>query len=272
MEAFFKAFNDKLEGLSKAEIQSLVRDNDKTLAAVNALRVLSDYETGTQGVLVDAFQKMSEGGSLKDQLTNDTEDKRATRAKLRGEVRGTNAESMFLASIRGMKKVYLYNSGFWVLIRPLTIAQLNSFYETVDLETKELGRDIGSVFFAFADVFLKQKFCELLSTIVVKSNLVGFEDENVLLQALDFHEYDVLVWAASCLLYKASEVTLPFVCVSKECDYKHSSTDIDLNKLRFDRTEHMTPEQIAFVRKSESVTLADVQKYRAELKQSHATL
>lgn len=180
-------------------------------------------------------------------------------------LRGKDARVAVIARLRGVRRALLMNSGFYVVVRPLTLIELNEFISSVKDEAKEFGRTLGGHFYLFADVFCKAKFMELFVSCVEDSNLIDYDREGVLMENISLHDFDTCVWALTSLMYRDG-CPVDIYCTDPKC--KHVDTDqlIDLNKVRYNNFNIMTKDAIAYMGKmmtdNSKVTVDQVKKYR----------
>jgi len=177
---------------------------------------------------------------------------------------GKKAVMAAIGKTQGLRKIYLHNSGFFVVLRPLSMQKLGQFYNTVDKDQQELGRIIGDFSFMVADIKLKESFMQLMEEeAIVASNLKDYDTPGTITRNLSFHDYDTLLWGACCSLFpRGMEIGLP--CVAADCKYVESKIDIDLTKLRMVAYSKM-PEDAQLALGGGGVTEEEVQKYQKEL-------
>jgi hypothetical protein len=181
-----------------------------------------------------------------------------------GEIKGSAARLNVLARLGGLKRVNLLNSGFWVTIRPFTIAELHAFYQTVDTDNLDMGRHLGGVFFSFMDLNLKERFMEFFVSSVVTSNLEGWDKDTNLLDNISFQDYDICMWAVCSLIYKDG-IEMTMFCAKPECGYRNPKFQIDLNKLRLNDYSIIDRAKMEEFLLRKSVTVKEVEVYRSQV-------
>lgn len=179
------------------------------------------------------------------------------------EAKGLDGKMRVIARTRGLKKIYLLNSGFHVWIRPFELAELNEIFNSIDIESKEFGRILGGHFHLIADVFIKQKFMELFPRCIVNSNLKNYKKEGVLAKAIKFQDYDTLLWGCCSLLFKEG-INIELVCVNPECKHIESELYIDLENTRLNNFDKVPTGVIDSVIKGEEITLEELYKLQDE--------
>ncbi len=179
------------------------------------------------------------------------------------ELSGEEARLAIVSRSKGVRKLYLYNSGFFVVMRPLPIGELNEIYNTVDSERKEYGRIYGEHFYMLSDLFIKQKVCEIFKRVVVDSNLKNWNVGDTLLSATSLHDYDTILWGMCSLMFRDG-IDIGIACTNPECKFK-DEIKIDLDKLRVTNFKAMNEAAISFMRVSSHVTLQQVHDYQTNI-------
>lgn len=266
IETVLRQIDDKYSNLSRNEINRLVDARDPEIMRYLILRNLLESESDHTGFLTESLESLKkEVGDLREALEQSNEDKRSKGTKNRGELTGSQAKLSTIAAIRGLKKVYLQNSGFYIVIRPFTLSELNAFYNTVDNDTNTLGYQLGGLMHVITDLFLKQKFLDLLPISVVSSNLNGWDDDNTLIENISLHDYETILWAMCSLMYKEEGVTIPMTCCSEDCTYQQSEVQVDLDKMKFNRKGVLTKEQKEFVMDDSPKSPDKVKEFRDQV-------
>ena len=117
---------------------------------------------------------------------------------------GKKARIAVMARMRGLQKVNFLNSGFYVILRAPQMAELQEFASSVEIEATELGHELGNHFGLVTDVFIKEKFIELLQdyNLIVDSNFADINKKGALAENLSYFDYDVAMWALVSLMYR----------------------------------------------------------------------
>lgn len=188
---------------------------------------------------------------------------------INSELSGKNAALAFTARIKGIKKVYLYNSGFYVCLRPMDLNELDSFYTEVDQDGQELGRIVGGLMFLVHDMHLKTKFMELLQSITVTSNLVGWDRKKTLMDNISIQDLDTLYWAVCSMMHK-NGIKVDLICGHDECKHITHNQLMDINRMRIVDPSGMSADALKFLISDEPVKPEQLEKYRKEtLDMSH---
>jgi len=177
------------------------------------------------------------------------------------ELSGEAARMAFTSRIKGIKKVYLYNSGFYVCLRPLELTELDDFYVEVDQEGEELGRIIGGLMFMIHDMHLKAKFMDLLNAAVVNSNLIGWNKKKTLIDNVSIQDLDTLYWAVCSMMHR-NGIKIDLVCGHEDCQHVSKSKLMDINRMRIVDTSEMAEDALKFLISDEPVKPEQLKEYR----------
>ena len=149
---------------------------------------------------------------------------------------GSTARAAVISRLKGMYRVQLYNSGFWLDLRPPTLMDIDSWMKEVDTDFKELGRVLGGHAHSVIDIFLKRKFMEIIPELVQRSNYSNFNDPNRLIDNISYHDYDTLLWAVCCMMYKDG-IGAGIYCTNPDCRHIDAHQFVDLRNICFLNTE-----------------------------------
>lgn len=182
----------------------------------------------------------------------------------RQKLTGREAKLAILARAKGLRKVHLLNSGFWVTIRPPRIAELSQWYADVSTESKDFGRLLGGHIFMFSDVLLRRKFMEIFPSLVVDSNLENWRAPDRLAKMISIQDYDTIVWACCTLIYKEA-ITVNVHCTNEDCQYIAQNYKIDIDKIRFTNLDAIPEEAYSYLSKQlvslDKVSTAHIKQY-----------
>lgn len=186
----------------------------------------------------------------------------------RRKLSGPEAKMAVLARAKGLRKVHLLNSGFWVMLRPMQLTELSQWYNTASMEAKDFGKLMGGHAFMFSDVLLRKTFMDILPSIIVDSNLDGWRNPDRLAKMISIQDFDTLVWAECTLIYKQG-VTVNLHCTNEECQFVANNVNVDLEKLRFNNLSIMSEEATKYLAEqlttSTNVTTENLKRYHRAL-------
>ena len=158
---------------------------------------------------------------------------------------GKKARIAVMARMRGLFKVNLLNSGFYLILRAPQVAELQEFASSVSIEASEFGRELGNHFGLCADVFIKAKFIELLEdyNLIVESNFVDINKKGALAENLSYFDYDVIMWALVSLMYRNGLHTR-IACT--HCRTETPDALVDVSSTKWINTDLYTEEMINY--------------------------
>lgn len=182
---------------------------------------------------------------------------------------GATARAAVVSRLKGMFRVQLYNSGFWLDLRPPTLIDIDSWMQSIDTEFKELGRRLGGHAHSVVDVYIKQKFFDILPTMVQRSNFEDYNDPNKLVSNISFHDYDTLLWAMCCMIFKDG-IGAGIYCTNPECRHVDDHQYVDLKNICFLNTEIFNGSAMEWMTRgahagSKLLTEDDLRQYREEI-------
>jgi hypothetical protein len=271
MEFIYKLFapSNKLDDVLK-RISSLSEElgTDKfskewnTIGSfVNILAVLKNAYSDEGEFIRNAFEHVnpktsgnkfeSEDGNIK--LANTIPSVK----KVKKEVSGKKAKLLIMASKKSVKKVFLYSSGFYIVLRTPTLDELYILYNKLSEQTSYYGSQFGLMFYMFADFFIREIICEFIEELVVDSNLVNYSRNNNLFKAIVVHDYNSILLAIGSMIFNQG---YPFVHVCLNCDSSEEEI-VDLNLLQQTDYSKLSEEQVGILTKSK-VTISDLTTYR----------
>lgn len=213
------------------------------------------------GVLEEAF------GKLNHQLSNKKKNTQDPNIPLKPmKLQGKAGKVEMMERFRGICRVPLLNSGFWITIKSQALLELNSFFESIDIEDKTYGRLLGGHYYLYYDHHIKQTFIDIITKSIVDSSLKGYYQSKVFEKALKLNDYDVLVGAACFMLFRNGiEIDVP--CIHENCG-NIETVEVDLSKIRYNDMTLLDEFCISTVLESssESLTLEDLEVYQEHLK------
>jgi hypothetical protein len=147
------------------------------------------------------------------------------------EMVGEDAILAIKARMGGIVRVNLLNSGFWVGMRSPEISELQEIFATIDFENREIGRILGGHFALIADLYLKQKFIDLLikKKIIIQSNFGDIYKKGRFARNIAYHDYDTLLHGVIMLMTRGG---LRYNCICPHCG-KSSIETLDVSACKF---------------------------------------
>ena len=156
------------------------------------------------------------------------------------DIAGRDAIIALKARLGGIVRVNLLNSGFWVAIRSPQIDELQEIFATIDFENKEIGRILGGHFALLTDMYLKEKFVNILISkqIIMESNFKDIYKAGAFVRNLAYHDYDTLMHAVVMLMTRGG---LRYRCVCPKCGNVSIET-LDVGACKFVNEDLWTDE------------------------------
>lgn len=177
-------------------------------------------------------------------------------------LKGESARIAVLSRTQGLYRIMLYNSGFWITIHTLSMADAAAFVHEVDADFQELGRIIGGQFHLVLGAYLKNKVLEILPRLIISSNLEGYDDPNILGEAISIHDYDTILWGICCSMYRDG-IGIGVHCTNPDCRHSESNMYVDLTKACFINPDVFNEEAMLWMRDTRTIrTLEDCIRYR----------
>ena len=182
---------------------------------------------------------------------------------------GATARAAVISRMKGMFRVQLYNSGFWLDLRPPTLIDIDGWMQSIDTEFKELGRTLGGHAHAVIDAYIKQKFFDILPSMVQRSNFEDYNDPNKLIANISFHDYDTLLWAMCCMIFKDG-IGAGVYCTNPDCRHVDEHQYVDLKNICFLNMDLFNGKAMEWMTRgahagSKLLTEADLKQYREEI-------
>ena len=185
---------------------------------------------------------------------------------------GDAAKIAVLSRTQGLYRIMLYNSGFWITVRPITVSDASAFVHEVDTDFKELGRILGGQFHLVLSAYLKQKVLEILPNVIVSSNLEDWDQPDILGEAISMHDYDTILWGICCSMYRDG-IGIGVHCTNMECRHTDTNQYVDLTKACYINPDVFNEAAMVWMRDTRTTrTLDDCLKYRNVILKSSRTI
>lgn len=273
------------------ELQGTINDPSSYLYRIHAAREFFTTETSgfQRDILKTAFEshKQKTGKDLavsravkvkdikQDQVVmvdDKVSDKDGFIAKLkdRSVLNGSTAFKAASMLINGLRKVNLYNSGFFVVLSAARLDILTKYANSARTNLGDYGRMLGKLAFIPAGVEIRAALFDLIESIAVDSNLEGWDQPGVLRSAISSLDYNTLIWGAASLMYPRG-VDIEYVCYNNlpavegkdpvQC-HRIEKAKIDVGNMRYNNWSLLCAEAILYVDSKTKRTPADVKAYR----------
>jgi len=137
-----------------------------------------------------------------------------------------------LAMRRGqLKRIALYNSGFYVDVTAPTERQMDAFYSKIGDALDTYGREFGAHFYMFNDLVIKQEAAEFILPLVLGATLKNWTKGGNLIRAIRLPDLKTLLWGISTMMWPEG-YEYRHVCTNPNTKCTHTETDtIDIRHL-----------------------------------------
>ena len=182
-------------------------------------------------------------------------------------ISGKQASMLINATVRGTKKVFLYNSGFWVIVRPLTNFELSEYINSIRNRDVDYGRTLGGHFYLYATLEIKRFFADKLKSIIIDSNLQNWKQGETLIENISLQDFKTILWACACMMFKDG---VEFTKICSFCDGVERIS-MNLSKLDFYNYDAIKDSAYPFIMNKKTVSPDDVDEYKNRINYSVPT-
>lgn len=179
------------------------------------------------------------------------------------EVSGRDARMLVLAANKNVKKIILYNSGFNITIRAPSLSELNNLFNMLNANMNSYGRLMGTVFYLYSDLKIKEHIWTFIESLVIASNLNKWEKGNRLRDAVTIHDYSLILLHVTALIHK-NGFNFTHICTETDCRHEVSAL-IDLNLLQLTDFSKIPLALLETLAKADKVDPGDLKAYRKAL-------
>ena len=181
---------------------------------------------------------------------------------------GREAQIEFAIKTGLMRRVPLYNSGFFIDIEAPNLSLLNNFFTKAHSKTLEYGRDFGAHFFYFNDLMAKEAIVELVTQVTLGSSLKNWNRKNNLLSSIKLPDLKGIIMAIAGLMYPDG-FEFTHVCTNPNgtCTH-HESLRIDINKFSRPNYMKLTSEQISQMVEQKEISAEKIVEYQTPFEEN----
>ena len=245
-------------------VERLLRQLDsstmQSMFALESLKQLSDQ-------VGEAYEHTPESEDEKGfVLKNTTLSPKNIAKTLKGsEVSGSEARLLILGVNRNVKKIYLYNSGFSVILRAPSLLEINLIYNRISESLDEYGKMLGAIFFMYNDFKLKSLIWDFIRSLIIDSNLKKWDQGNRLRDNVSIHDYHHILLMIMSLMFK-NGYDFIFYCHNQKCE-KQTDVKIDLGLLQLTDFGKIPYDQLKYLATS-AKTEIDPNKHLSKYKKA----
>ena len=270
LNEFSKAIEDLDDSVKGKELSGLLKDRDHPITRL--LRSMDNmFNNKNTNAFNNAIKALEDIGTKLSESTNVKKDTISTAKNTSGTLGGKEADLFFAARLRGIRKIYLHSSGFWVTLRAPTIVELQTLMNSVDLENDELGASLGGIHYYCLDAVLKRRFIEFAVSLITSANLPNWDKDGELVKYLSYNDLETLMWAVCTSMYKKG-VSIAHVCLNTECRHTRSDIKYDLSKLRLINTDLLNEDAIMTSTSETPVDVEILDAYRNSTLKGNTTV
>lgn len=161
-----------------------------------------------------------------------------------------------------LKRVTLFNSGFFVDITTPSPRQMNKYYTALSDILDEYGQEFGAHFYMYNDLVIRQETRKLIFSLILNSNLKHWTKAGNLSRSIKAVDFKVLLWAVAKMLYSTG-YEHRHICKNEACH--HATTEkIDITKLYRNNYDILSKEAIQFITSTANKTVdqTDLDNYQ----------
>ena len=177
------------------------------------------------------------------------------------EVSSKEAKMYILGRNGNIRKIVLYNSGFYIVIRAPRLIELNLLYNNIGTDFESYGRLIGALFYTYSDLTIKQHIVDFIHELIIGSNFDQWDRKERLLNCISIHDYQLILLNIAALMYKNGYM---FKSVCLHCK-DVTEMKIDLNLLQLTDFSRIPDEQRRWLAKGGVVKYKDIVAYQKSL-------
>ena len=178
-------------------------------------------------------------------------------------IKGNKAVQTVVLLTQGIKRVQLFNSGFYIVIRAPKLSELAEYWRESTSAVEEYGRLLGQLSYLPADIQYKRAAMNLLEKLTIDSNFKDFNVPGELRKAISFLDFDTVMWAIVSLMFPKG-VQIDYACHNGNCRYVETSK-ISVKDMRYNDWSLLTSDDILFTSSKDERTLEDLNKYRERI-------
>jgi len=177
------------------------------------------------------------------------------------DVSGKKAKLMIMASNKNIKKVILYGSGFYIVLRSPVMGELNNLYNALNDASVGYGSQFGAIFYLFADLVITDILWRFVEELIIDSNLERWDKGRRVSQCISLNDKNHVLLSIASLMFK-SGYDFVHVCNNPLCKEK-TEEKIDLALMQQTDFSKLTETHIEILTKTGKITDADLERYRA---------
>lgn len=183
---------------------------------------------------------------------------------------GNNAVIQGAAAVRAaalltqyVRKINLYNSGFYIVCRAPFLSELAEYWRDCSAAVQEYGYILGQLSYLPASIYRKQAALKLIEAVTIESNLEGYNTPGMLRKAISFLDFEPILWGIGSLMFPKG-LKVDHMCHEGNCRYMESA-NISVNDMRYNDWTLLSADAITFTSSKKSRSLDDLKEYRTKI-------
>lgn len=188
-----------------------------------------------------------------------------------GKISGIKALSKLhgMLGIGSMIEVPLWGSGMWVSIKAPSDIELLNYYEKVDREKIELGKNSTGLLFANTSTYVNSHLVDLIISLIYETSMKDYTDDD-LRSLIVMNDMSILCWAMAYTMFpKGYPYQRPCVVNPEECQEVIKST-LDIAKLLWVDKSKLNEKQLRHMQRipKHKRTREEIEAYQNEFSTS----
>lgn len=180
-------------------------------------------------------------------------------------VTGQDARIEFAIKSGQVKRIPLFNSGFYLDIEAPNLLVLNDFFNEAHSETNQYGREFGASFFFFNDLLIKDAFIKLIMPLIMGSSLKNWNRGGNLLRNIKIVDLKTILTGIAALMFPDG-FNFTHACTNPDGTCTHvEEMLIDITKLLRHNFMKLSDEKIEHMTVHSEVTYEKIIAYQKSL-------
>lgn len=184
-------------------------------------------------------------------------------------IKGNLAVKTAVLLTQGIKRVQLFNSGFYIVVRAPKLDELAEYWRDSTSAVDEYGKILGQLCYLPADIHYRRAGMNLLEKLVVDSNLEDYDAPDTLRKAISFLDFDTVMWAIGSLMFPRG-LQVDYLCHNEGCRYVESGK-VSVKDMRYNDWSLLEADDILYTSSNKKRKLSDLEKYREKIRNRNVT-
>ena len=178
---------------------------------------------------------------------------------------GSDAKAALAIRTGRMKRIPLYNSGFFIDIVQPDLGMLNNFFNKAQTKTDSYGRKFGVYFYFFHSLMIEEAVVELIQPLIRNSTLKNWNKGETLLRNIKHSDLKLILNALGALMFPEG-FNYTHVCSNLDGTCTHYEEKvIDINKLVHHNYRKLTNANIITMQQQKEINQESLDLYQKQL-------